>query len=69
MVGEMTSSDKQQVALLVAAVKEKAVQCNHETVCIFSMFLSYICVASCPLFDGPFVLILSFYTIDWRVIR
>lgn len=32
MVGEMTSSDKQQVALRLATVKEKGVQCNHETI-------------------------------------
>lgn len=30
MVGEMTSSDKQQVSTRLAAVKEKSAQCNHE---------------------------------------
>ncbi|KAK3925441.1 Serendipity locus protein alpha [Frankliniella fusca] len=32
MVGEMTSSDKQQVASCLAAVKERAVQSNHEAI-------------------------------------
>ncbi|XP_034245383.1 serendipity locus protein alpha-like isoform X2 [Thrips palmi] len=32
MVGEMTSADKQQVSSRSAAVKEKSVQCNQETI-------------------------------------